>query len=254
MSLDLNELLRDWPYEPGRLKVRKILGADGKEKIQLRIDLGVIQMETTGRPDGLRPENHESLLDFYQQKQKDAERKSEPFALNAEDVGELQQEGIQYYHRYISFFHLNDFQAVIRDTLRNLEMFAFVEEYAEREELSESVVQFTPYVLMMNTRARASIEIEREDFAAAVSQIEAGIAKISSFYDEQEMVEAKENSPEIAFLGEWLEEVRSRQPLTKLQKMQREMDQAIATEAYERAAELRDAIRAYSLRKRKGAS
>jgi protein-arginine kinase activator protein McsA len=32
--------------------------------------------------------------------------------------------------------------------------------------------------------------------------------------------------------------------MTKMEKMQREMDNAIAAEAYERAAELRDAIKA----------
>jgi hypothetical protein len=253
MSLDLNDLLRDWPYEPGQLKVRKILGADGKEKLQLRIDLGVIQMETIGRPDGESPHGFDSLLDYYQERRRVAQKKGEPFTLNAEDIGELQQEGIQYYHRYISFFHLGDFQAVIRDTQRNLEMFAFVEEHAEREELSETVIQFTPYVLMMNIRALASIDVEREDFIVAVQQIEQGMEKIRAFYNEQGMTEAQENSPELGFLAEWLEEVRARQPLTKLEKLQREMDQAIANEAYERAAELRDAIRAHSMRKRRGA-
>ena len=38
--------------------------------------------------------------------------------------------------------------------------------------------------------------------------------------------------------------MKAKQPLTKLQKMQREMDKAIADEAYERAAELRDRINA----------
>jgi len=33
MSLDLNDLLRDWPHEPGQLKVRKIVGADGRDKL-----------------------------------------------------------------------------------------------------------------------------------------------------------------------------------------------------------------------------
>ncbi len=37
--------------------------------------------------------------------------------------------------------------------------------------------------------------------------------------------------------------MRAKQPLTKLEKMQKEMDKAIANEAYERAAELRDLIR-----------
>ncbi|HEX8294731.1 MAG TPA: UvrB/UvrC motif-containing protein [Chthoniobacteraceae bacterium] len=244
MSLDLNDLLRDWPHEPGMIKVRKILGVDGKEKIQLRIDLGLIQMETKGRPDGQEPHNCDSLLEYQQNRARRKEKKGEVFTLDPEEVGDLQQEGIQYYHRYISLFQLSDYLGVIRDTQRNLDMFAFVSKYAEREELSASVEQFTPYVLMMNTRAKASIEIERENFPAAVGKIEAGMELIRAFYAEMENVEGAANSPELGFLGEWLEEVRAKQPMTKLEKMQREMDKAIAAEAYEKAAELRDAINA----------
>src|SRR6478609_5577865 len=142
MSLDLNDLLRDWPHEPGQLKVRKILGSDGKEKIQLRIDLGLIQMETTGRPDGTEPNGFESLLEYHQFRAKKAEKNGEPYLLEPEAVGDLQQEGIQYYHRYISFFQLGDYQAVIRDTQRNLDMFQFVEKHTDNEELAEAVVQF----------------------------------------------------------------------------------------------------------------
>ena len=54
-NLDLNDLLEGWPHEPGQVKARKIVGRDGCEKIQLRIDLGLIQMELNGRPDGVRP-------------------------------------------------------------------------------------------------------------------------------------------------------------------------------------------------------
>ncbi len=250
MSLDLNNLLRDWPHEPGKIKVRKILGSDGKEKLQLRIDLGLIQMETSGRPDGLEPHNCESLLEYYRQKAKRAAKRGQPYQLNADDVGDLQQEGIQYYHRYISFFQLNDYQSVIRDTQRNLDMFEFVAKHAEREEFAASVEQFTPYVLMMNTRARASIEIEREDFAAAIEKIENGMERIRGFFDESENAGSAAASPELGFLTEWLDEVRARQPLTKLQKLQKEMDKAIASEAYERAAELRDAMKALGTRKR----
>ena len=44
-------------------------------------------------------------------------------------------------------------------------------------------------------------------------------------------------------LDEWLEEVRAKRPLSKLEVMEREMERAIDGERYERAAELRDAIR-----------
>src|SRR5260370_1403715 len=68
MSLDLNTILKDWPHENGNVKVRKIAGLDGREKLQLRVDLGVLQMEMTGRPDGQRPHNCESLLEYHQRR------------------------------------------------------------------------------------------------------------------------------------------------------------------------------------------
>src|SRR5436190_21293630 len=121
MGLDLNDLLRDWPHEPGTLKVRKILGTDGKEKIQLRIDLGLIQMEMTGRPDGVEPHDCESLLEYHRSKAERAKKRSENYELSPEELGEMQAEGIQYYHRYIALFQLQDYLGVIRDTQRNLE-------------------------------------------------------------------------------------------------------------------------------------
>ena len=39
-------------YEPDQLQVRIIISDDGNEKIQMRIDLGMVQMEILGRPDG----------------------------------------------------------------------------------------------------------------------------------------------------------------------------------------------------------
>ena len=250
MSLDLNDLLRDWPHEPGQIKVRRILGTDGREKIQLRIDLGLIQMETTGRPDGEHPHGSESLLAYHAALAQEKEAAHEQYVLTPDEVSELQQEGIQYYHRYISLFQLNDFAGVIRDTQRNIELFNFVSRHGGAEEYAQSLEQFRPYVLMMNTRARASIDLERDDFAGALRQIERGRARIVELFNVEESPDAVERSPEIALLDEWMEEIRERQPLTKLEKMQREMEAAIANEAYERAAELRDAIRAQMAKKK----
>ncbi len=245
MSLDLNNLLRDWPHEPGQIKVRKIFGEDGKEKVQLRIDLGLIQMDMTGRPDGQKPHGAESLLAYHQRRAREKELMGEPYVLTADECGELQQEGIQYYHRYISLFQLNDFVGVVRDTQRNLDLFQFVSEHAERDEIALSLEQFRPYVMMMNTRAKASIELERENFSEAIRQIERGRDKIVALLNESGSPEMAAKSPEIGFLEEWLQEVRSKRPLSKLELLKKEMESAIALEAYERAAELRDLIKAH---------
>ena len=243
MSLDLNTLLKDWDHESGAIKVRKILGLDGREKLQLRIDLGLLQMEMTGRPDGQRPHDSESLLLYHQRRAARSEARGDTYELTSEQCSELQQEGIQYYHRYLSLFQINDFPAVIRDTQRNLDLFEFVATHTERDELVWSFQQFRPYVLMMNTRAKASILLSDGKFAQAMVEIERGRDLIMEFFQQSNFPEMAQKSSEIAFLEEWLEEVSSKRPLSKLEIMQREMEVAIASELYERAAELRDAIK-----------
>jgi len=243
MSLDLNTVLRDWPHENGKIKVRKILGLDGREKLQLRIDLGVLQMELTGRPDGVRPHGCESLLEYHQQRAEKALQRGENYELTIEQCAELQQEGIQYYHRYLSLFQINDFAGVVRDTQRNIDLFDFVADHTDRDDLVWNLQQFRPYVLMMNTRARASILLQQGKFPEAIREIQHGRGAIASFYERSNFPELVTKSSEIAFLDEWLEEVRAKRPLSKLEIMEREMEAAIAKELYERAAELRDAIR-----------
>jgi len=243
MSLDLNTILKEWPHEPGMIKVRKILGFDGRDKLQLRLDLGVLQMEMTGRPDGQRPHGCESLLAYHQHHAELAKAAGDSYELTAEECSELQQEGIQYYHRYVSLFQLNEFAGVIRDTQRNLDLFTFVDEHSEREEIVWNFQQFRPYVLMMNTRAKASIFLNEGKFGDGMREIEKGRDAIVEFFQHSNFPELASKSSEIAFLEEWLDEVRAKRPLTKLEIMQREMESAIASELYERAAELRDAIK-----------
>src|SRR5713226_2741275 len=243
MSLDLNSILKDWPHENGTIKVRKIIGLDGREKLQLRIDLGVLQMEMTGRPDGQRPHNCESLLAYHQSRAVRADEQAEDYELSPEQCTELQQEGIQYYHRYLSLFQINDFAGVVRDTQRNLDLFDFVAAHTERDELSWTLQQFRPYVLMMNTRARASILLAQGKFPEAMTEIQRGRDAIYDFFQRSNFPELAAKSSEIAFLNEWLQEVGAKRPLSKLEIMQREMQSAIAKELYERAAELRDKIK-----------
>ncbi len=243
MSLDLNQILGDWPHEAGNIKVRKVAGTDGREKVQLRIDLGVIQMELTGRPDGTRPKGCDSVLAYHQREAARKEGQGAVYHLGPEECGELQQEGIQYYHRYLALYQLKDYEAVIRDTQRNLDLFSFVAEHVEREELAMAFQQFRPYVLMMNTRSKAALELDNDNYGVAIKKIEDGRQAILDFYHASGNQEAANESAEISFLDDLLEEVRAKRPLTRIEKLKQELESAVATEAYERAAQLRDAIR-----------
>ena len=70
-SKDILPLLKGWDYEPGTINVRKITGLDGKPKLQMRLDLGLLQMELTGRPDGAKPHGFDSLLEYYEEQLKE---------------------------------------------------------------------------------------------------------------------------------------------------------------------------------------
>jgi len=239
MSFDLSDQLRDWPYEPGQLQVRKIVGSDGREKLQLRLDMGVLQMEMNGRPDGREPHGAVSELEYQMER---AEKGGDDFELSEDDVGELQAEGVQYYHRYLALFQLGDWAGVIRDTKRNLEMFSFVAKYSPDEDATWSVQQFRPYVLMMNTRAKANLALEKDDVDAAIALVEKGVGAIEKFLKDNNR-EDDEDSSEVKSLAEWLGELKKLKPVEPVEKLRREMARAVEDEKYERAAELRDAIR-----------
>jgi UvrB/uvrC motif len=200
-------------------------------------------METSGRPDGVRPYGCESLLDYHQSRAARAEVEGKSFELTPEQCAELQQEGIQYYHRYLSLFQINDFAGVVRDTQRNLDLFDFVAAHTQRDELAWTLQQFRPYVLMMNTRAKASIFLGQGRFSEAIVEIQRGRDAIYDFFQRSSFPELAAKSSEIHFLEEWLEEVRGKRPLSKIEIMQREMETAVSKELYERAAQLRDAIK-----------
>src|SRR3989440_13050280 len=168
MDFDISNHLEQWEYEPGQVVVRRFKARDGKEKLQLRVDLGLLQMNTEGRPDGKRPMGHTSLFEYYQAKlhkhlaANDGE--SEGFKLKPEDCAKLQLEALQYHHRYICLLQLEDHAGVIRDAERNLAVFDFVEKHSESEELAWALRQFQPQLLMILTRARGSQAIKADDY------------------------------------------------------------------------------------------
>ena len=52
---DITKVLQNWDYRLGRVDARRVKGEDGADKLQLRIDLGLLQMNAQRRPDGKRP-------------------------------------------------------------------------------------------------------------------------------------------------------------------------------------------------------
>ena len=134
MNVDIGSILSDWPFEPGQVSARRIRGADGRDKIQLRLDMGLLQMEVVGRPDGTRPHGCECWLSYYEN-QLEAHRQrtggEEGFHIDEDGCERLRNEAQMYYHRYLAEFVLEDYEAVERDTQRNLRVMDFLNTYAQ---------------------------------------------------------------------------------------------------------------------------
>ncbi len=246
MRHDLTNFLRKWDYQPGELRVRRFKGRDGRQKIQLRVDLGVLQMEAEGRPDGKRPMGHDSWMHFYQARLGEhiAEHGGDDgFALKSEDCQRLQQEALQFYHRYICLFQLGDHGAVLRDTDRNLDVVNMIEKYADSVEVATSLAVFKPQVLLMRTRAQGALALEADDPRGAVRAIEDGVAAIRDLLSDPEHPDLAEQATEVKMLESWLQEIRPHLPISVRERLESELNQAIAREDYEKAAELRDELK-----------
>lgn len=236
--------------------VRRFTSKDGVEKIQLRVDLGLLQMNAEGRPDGKRPSGHPSLLEFFQHRLRthlaENDDSDEGFGLTEEDCARLQLEILQYHHRYLCLLQLQDFEGASRDAKHNLAVFEFAERYAESEELAWSLKQFQPHVLMVLARARASLALENGDYDMAISRVEEGLSRLRNFYHSHGKPDMEEHSGEIRSLEVWLDKIRSDRPLTSRELLEKALADAVLKEDYEKAAEMRDALKSLEIEGTKG--
>ena len=242
---DITPVLKSWEYDPQQdMMVRRIKGADGRVKIQMRLDLGILQMEQEGRPDGKRPHGKESLLDYFEGIVEELQRKygtAADFTLDKEDCYALQQEGIQYYYRYLCFFQLGDYERAERDTARNLRLFDFVKKYAIDKQYIEEFEQYRPYVMMMNTRAKVLNALRAKNTPKAMDEIKEGIDKIEDVYRKNGEMYSKQKT-EVTFLRNWAEEIIRSYTPSKRQRLVEELRIAVENEEYEKAAKIRDKL------------
>jgi hypothetical protein len=244
-SKDITPILRGWEYEAGAINVRKIVGTDGQPKLQMRLDLGLLQMELDGRPDGSKPHGCESLLDYSEKRLRDHRRRTgtdDGFHLSPSQCQSLREEALMYYHRYLSLFVLGDFAAVARDTQRNLRVLDFCGKFASDEEDRLVLEQYRPYVIMMHTRALATIETEAGRNEAALALIRRGLKDIKRFFKRFGHLEAYKRANEVRVLKQFGRQLLKRIPVDPIRKLEKELERAIQDERYEEAARLRDEL------------
>jgi hypothetical protein len=244
-SSDIRPLLDKWPYDPDD-DMRLVRGKDGRELLQVRTPLGIEQHEMEGRPDGARPHQMNSALDYHLQRLEKAKvaGKEGDFELDANECGELFAEGTLYYFRYVRLFQLKDWARTIRDTARNLEAFDLVHRYAAREEDRQFLEKWRPYIIRVNASASAMMELERHAYDRALNITREAIRKLEGLEPLEDETFQFELERSLTAMRELAEQIQKNRPLTELERLEQQLGRAIERQEFERAAQLRDRIRA----------
>ncbi len=247
--IDLQSSLRDWPYDPEKISVRKILGADGIVRLQMRVELGIIQMEAEGRPDGLHPYGCDSLLAYHQKRLDKYQQRNGTtlgYALSPQDCYSLRLEAALYYRRYVSYFVLEEFDNLVKDTGNSLTIINLCSEYAMEAEDRNALEEFRAYVLMMNTRGLAYKAMEEKEPASALAHVNRGILEINAIYETIGKLDLAEESEELKILRNLARELCDQMPEDSVLATRKALREAIDKEHFEEAARLRDKLSQYS--------
>lgn len=232
----LDDLLSKWKFDPETLNVRMVKGNDGRDVLQMRVDMGVLQLETTGRPDGEILEGHESMLELIQNRVLE-----EPDQMLSEDeCNEVDREFMQFYHRRICWLRLQYYHRAVMDADHTLRLMDMSGKVSPDVEWSQSHEQYRPFVLFHRTQASALGELEEDTAENAIQAINSGLDSMREFFVTHDAEEHFDEDELVVRLVELRESLRSEYEVG--QTLKEKLADAVEQEQYELAARLRDEL------------
>ncbi len=229
MDRDLRPLLQDWPFDAERLNARMLEIEEGRTVLQVRVELGILQMETKGRPDG-----GEDLLTRLEL----AITAGEEVAIDPDLAAALRHEAVQVHQRYVAMLALERYADVVEDAARNLRVFDLCRRLAVEEDDRTVLEQFRPQVIATRARAAALQALRSERVPEARRLLDDAVAEIR-----RALPEHAAEPPECAMLEGMRDVLQPTLPVSQRHELERRIQSAITAENYELAAILRDELR-----------
>jgi hypothetical protein len=233
---NIDRLLQDWPYDPETVNVRITRGDDGRKLIQMRIDMGLLQIETEGRPDGARPHGFQTYYDYLLSQ----EMMDEDFELDDEQCMEVDREFVQFYHRRICWLALREFELAAADARHTLVVMDFCLLHSPDEQWTMSHEQYRPFVMFHRIQASALAHLEDESAEHAIHEINGGLDELRELFDEHEVGEMFEDNELVGKLLDLRESLRDHYNVGRT--LHEQLADAVAKEQYELAAKIRDEL------------
>ena len=249
MNLDLDELLSEWEDCGGEeICARLLRGEDGSEVVQLRVDLGILQMYLDSRPDGTRYRGMPTVYDHFQHERQTGDEPSE------EDWQELHRELQQYNYRRLALSALAEEafrggdsergRVFLQRTLRDIERCLAIlgELQTNEDEWDGALAVLVPTLIFNRVRLLTRLRMEEERYEEAIEEVEYGIRELThALADTGLQDEPGEPNPAVAYLDQMGRRLREQHGITRTLKER--LDDAIEREDFEAAARLRDELR-----------
>ena len=232
----LDGLIREWEFDPLTLSVRLVKGDDGRDVIQMRVDLGVLQMETQGRPDGTKPNGLKTFLDVLLE----AEKADSDFEMDEDQCFEADREFVQFYHRRISWLRLQQYHRAVEDADHTLSMMDVCRDHSPDEEWTISHEQYRPFVLFHRTQAAALAALEGDGAEKAIIEINDGLGSIREVFADNDAEDQFDEDEMVERLMQLRDSLKEEYSVGA--SLQERLAEAVATEQYELAARLRDEL------------
>ena len=235
---DIDTLLKQWEFQPGEVNARLVKARNGREVLQMRIDMGVLQMETDLRPDGLRPNGAETYYDYLVG---EVIREGDAFQLSREQCAEADREFMQFYHRRLCWLSLREYRRAARDADHSLAFMDFVRAHSPDEEWTLSHEQYRPFVLFHRVQAAALAALQEAGPEGAIREINGGLDRFRALFARYDADEQYADDELVRRLLEMRESVRQRYELGRT--LDEQLADAVKAEDYELAARIRDRLR-----------
>jgi hypothetical protein len=241
VSQDIDNVCEGWEFKPGMVQARMVQARDGRQVIQMRVDLGILQMEVTGRPDGTRPHGRATYMAHLQDQARAARKAEQSFSLSEEQCQEADREFVMYYHRRICWLALRQYAKAMADADHTLAFMDFVKKHTPSEEYQQAHEQYRGFVIFQRTQAAAALRVEENHPDRAIDEIRIGLEKIREFFAEHELEDEFDEDGMVQHLRKVDASLREEYKIGAT--LQEQLEQAIAEENYEKAAQLRDRLR-----------
>ena len=242
--MDLDDFLQDMPFERGRLAVRVVAARNGRRVLLVRVELGILQLELEGRPDG-----GESVLERILARRSSFEtvrvaaQGTAPWTLlGAEAEGAaLRLELVQYQQRAMALSAAGLVDLALADWERAVLGAGLLREAGGDE--AEWAAGFGFSVLVERTRAFARRALAEGRTREAAAAIGSGLEALADRAAGIGLATAFDGLADIVALRAWRDSLVPRLPPAQRAELEARLRAAIAAENYELAAILRDELR-----------